>query len=68
MAAKRGVHDSRIILSCISLFVFFNLEFFCKAAINVAPYGLYWQPALVRYYHRYYVYVPGRIKIYQTRK
>ena len=27
---------------------FFTLEFFfCKAASNVGPYGLFWQPALV---------------------
>jgi len=25
------------------------LLFFCKAARNVGPYGLFWQPALVRY-------------------
>ena len=25
-----------------------------EAASNVGPYGLFWQPALVRYYHRYY--------------
>jgi len=24
-----------------------------KAASNVGPYGLFWQPALVRHYHRY---------------
>ena len=26
-----------------------NLAFFCKAASNVGPYGLFWQPALVLY-------------------
>jgi len=25
------------------------LDFFCKAASNVGPYGLFWQPALVCY-------------------
>jgi len=30
------------------LYVFVNLEFFCKAASNVGPYGLFWQPALMR--------------------
>jgi len=29
--------------------LFFNLEFFCKAASIVGPYGLFWQPALVCY-------------------
>jgi len=36
---------------------FFNLEFFCKAASNVGPYGLFWQPALVRYSLILYVFV-----------
>jgi len=32
----------------VSLVCFFTLEiFFCKAASNVGPYGLFWQPALV---------------------
>ena len=32
-------------------------NFFGKAASNVGPYGLFWQPAVVRHYHRYYMYV-----------
>jgi len=36
--------------------VFVLFQFF-KAASNVGPYGLFWQPALVRYYHRYYMHV-----------
>ena len=43
-------------LLIINLFVFlhyvcclvFQLDFFCKSASNVGPYGLFWQPALVR--------------------
>ena len=31
------------------MFFFVNLEFFCKAASNVGPYWLFWQPALVCY-------------------
>jgi len=31
----------------VCLFVFL-LDVFCKAASNVGPYGLFWQPALVR--------------------
>jgi len=38
------------------LYVFFNLDFFCKAASNVGPYGLFWQPALY-FIHRYYIFV-----------
>ena len=30
-------------------YFFLIIYFFCKAASNVEPYGLFWQPALVRY-------------------
>jgi len=47
----------------VCLFVF-NLEFFCKAASNVGPNGLFWQPALVRYSSILYVcLLIGRIKM-----
>jgi len=33
-----------------------TMDFFCNAASNVRPYGLFWQPALY-VIHRYYIFV-----------
>ena len=44
--------------------LFFS-RFFCKAASNVGPYGLFWQPALVRTYSSilYLCLLIGQIKM-----
>jgi len=36
---------------------FYYLEIFLQGGQQWWAYGLFWQPALVRYYHRYYMYV-----------
>ena len=40
------VYQFHLPCQCICLFFYFRI-FFCKAASNVGPYGLFWQPALV---------------------
>ena len=46
------------------MFVCFLVRFFCKAASNVGPYGLFWQPALVRCSSMLYLcLLIGRIKM-----
>ena len=44
MTAKTKENIQRIYSVNTCIFIFF-----CKAASNVGPYGLFWQPALVRY-------------------